>query len=434
MRKTGRKSSSTHSNSNPSSKPASAAKRGRKPSFPEQILGTSDSRAKAYRFHQQCRWDLWFEEFAQARLSNGALRYPTAWSFAKAKGKTDEQRRWIFAAIGPQPELTKGQRPAVPWLGDWQKNRQAGFWLPHDRLASLERVLEERKNGLELSRAASGFSLAWLRRVEALMDHLETFFGGQILLPHLSVKENQSRFAFYTKMMRELHDLASRALNDFLACNGIHRDNITVLARLEASRVLAESTPTDSELQKVQLKPGVTADLINSLSVDDILMTKAIKDKITTFSIVIPDFEVTREEKPACDEFVNRFPVEQFAELERLLVECFQEPDPMYAVETRIHQFTKKRNSDTIARVWTQIEKFNSLLSGHVLSTFRKIFIERFRIPAPRDAGTWINFCVGFRQFARQYHGDALRANPETKKLLDKYVGFFLEPVSADSK
>lgn len=415
--------------------PTKAIKPGRKSTSSEQILGTNDARGRAYRFYQSCRWDLWHEEFCQSRMPNGGLRYPTVYSFAKAKAKNEDERRWIQEAISPEPELKEGQkRGAMPWLGDWLKQRRAGLLIPHDRAESLERVLKERVNGLELTRIVSGFSVEWMRMVDRVRAQLDDFYGDQVFQPHLSMKENERRVAAYVKILMQTQEMSSTACRDFLACHGIHRDNITILARLEATRVLAESTPADSELHKIQLKPGVTADLINGLSLDDILMMSAIKEKIRHFDIVIPDFEITREQKPACDEFVKIFPVEQFAELKLLLVECFQEPDPAYTLETLIQQFTKKRNSDTIARVWTQIEKFNSLLSGHVLSTFRTIFIERFRIPAPRDAGTWTNFCIGFRQFARQYHGDALRANPETKKLLDKYVGFFLEPVSADSK
>ncbi|MDP9159274.1 MAG: hypothetical protein M3O09_03470 [Acidobacteriota bacterium] len=409
-------------------KQVKATRRGRRPTSSEQILSTRDSRSRAYHFYQQCRWDQWFDEFAQARLPNGALRYQSALEFAKAKGKTDEQRRWIFAAIGPQPELNKGQRPEVPWLGDWWKNRRTGFGLSSDKADSLERVLKERVGALELARVASGFSLAWLRRVEAMIEQLENFFGGQILLPHLSVKENQARFTFYTKMMSQLHDMMSRASNDFLASNGVHRDNITVLARLEATRVLAGSQPEDAEIQKIRLKPGVTAELINNLSLDDILMTHMIASKATKWSIILPDFAVSTDEQPSCNEFITTFPVERFSGLKVLLTACFRGSYHAYMLENELKQFAKNHNVDTVAEVWRQLEDFNARVSGQVLSTFQKVFVERFGMCAPRDAGTWTNFCRGFRQVARQHHGDALRADPVTKQLVDKYVGFFLKP------
>ena len=161
------------------------ANRGRKPTSSEQTLGTNDARGRAYKFYRTCRWDTWLDDFSQARMPNGALRYPTAWSFAKAKD--DEQRGWIFAAIGPKLKLKKGQkRAAMPWLGDWQKQRQAGFWLRQDKCDALEHVMSERQSALEVARAVSGFSVSWLRKVHGLAERLNNFFGGQILRPELS--------------------------------------------------------------------------------------------------------------------------------------------------------------------------------------------------------------------------------------------------------
>ena len=382
----------------------------------EQILSTSDSRGKAKQFHKKCPWDAWHTEFRESRFPNGALRFPTAWSFAKSKTKDDKERQWILDAIGPKPELKEGQKPAMPWLGDWRNTRQSGFWLRQDKTDALERAIRERMGALEAARVVSGFSISYLRRVEHLTEQLDNYFGDQILHPEMSIKNNIARFTFVVKMLAQLQTISGNATQDFLACNGIETDDITVIARLEATRARDVSPSDQAEIQKIRLMPGVTAELINGMSQTDMWMAKTIVQKSKSFGFVLPDWEMPPEEQADCEEFITTFPVEKFSELKMFLESCTTVNWLGETLETRVANFCKERRLSTITTVGTQIEDFNTLMFGQVFSTFRRIFTEKFGVLEPEDGGVWTNVRRGFRHFARERQAAALPAEPEAHK------------------
>ncbi len=378
------------------------AKRGRKRSSLEQILSTSDSRGKAKQFHEKCPWDAWHTEFRESRLPNGALRFPTAWSFAKSKTKDDKEQQWILDAIGPEPELKEGQKPAMPWLGDWRKIRQSGFWLRQDKTDALERAVTERMGALEAARVVSGFSISYLRRVEHLTEQLDNYFGDQVLHPEMSIKDNIARFTFVVKMLAQLQIISGNATHDFLACNGIESDDITVIARMEATKVLGVSPADQAEIQKIRLMPGVTAELINGMSQTDMRMAMTLVQKSKVFGFVLPDYEVPLEEQAACEEFITTFPVEEFSELKMFLGSCTTVGCLGESLETRIANFCKHSTLRTITSVWMEIENFNTLMSGQVFP--------RSDESSPTNSGCWSRRMAGCGPtFAEAF--DILRAS-----------------------
>ncbi len=324
----------------------------------------------------------------------------------------------------------------MPWVGDWLKQRQAGLWLPHDKAESLERVIKERAGALEAARAVSGFSIGWIRRYESLIAHLDNFFGDQILLPELSMTGNCKRFSFYVKMLREIHDGSSKASNDFLACNGIHRDNVTILAQLQATTVLATKT-SENPAAQLKLRPEVTKEMIGNLPLDDILMNQMIRAKSDTFKIPLPEFKVLPEYQPACDRFVESFPAERFPELKMFLKTCIGETEQTFNVAFHIEKFCKKNDTERIAAVWAEMEDLNSLISSQAHLTFptlQRILEEKFNVWSPQSIGAWDRLCSTFRHFARVFHDRGLRADPESRKLVERYIGLTAEPNYSNAK
>lgn len=213
----------------------SKSRRGRKKGSGEQILAVN-YHGKAYQFYKSCPWDAWWTEFCTATMPSGALRYPTAWSFARAKAKNNlDEQRWIWAAIGPRPVFDNGhKKPTIPWLSDWSKRRQGSFWFGTEKAEALARVLKERQNALEAARGVGAIQVDWIRRTVGLANQVDNFFGGQMLLPELSLKENARRASLYLKAHNELFSMCSQATEAYLRCHGIHQDDVTVLAQIAA--------------------------------------------------------------------------------------------------------------------------------------------------------------------------------------------------------
>ena len=68
---------------------------------------------KAYRFYKTILWAAWWTEFLDV-TQDGKLRYPTAWSLARAKGRTDWERKLIYEIVGPEPKLAPGKKRRAP--------------------------------------------------------------------------------------------------------------------------------------------------------------------------------------------------------------------------------------------------------------------------------------------------------------------------------
>ena len=220
--------------------------------------------------------------------------------------------------------------------------------------------------------------------------------------------------------MSQLQDMNSKALNDLLACNGLHQDNITILARLEATRVLAEARPDQEEINKINLLPGVTAAVVNEMTLDDILMMRMLKKKSKVFGLPQPDFQVPSDELPACAEFIKTFPVEKFPVLKLFLEQCAQKP---YAISSSIHTFCQKQGADSVCALWVEFESFNTLVVAETFPTVRRILSARFAVQAPRQPHDWDRLYTEFRHFAREFHADELRVRPETQFLMKRYLG-----------
>lgn len=257
-------------------------------------------------FHKQ-EWDKLWDEFLFATSPNGRPTYPGAASFARAKfgkptGPMSKEAEWCLQAIGPQPtdESGKPKRGPVPWLGDWQKRRELGFWSSSETSTSLGAVLQERRDALEAARALGGISAKWLARLVGLADQLDSYFKGIVFDPNIKdLKEMKVRADIYLGVMEQLLTLTERAQGDFLMAHGVHRDDVSVLAQMAAvgARAAIEGVRASNGNGS---PPVIPAETVNPVVMQ---MAETFAAKARAFNMPLPDGDVqSKVEKEDAEE------------------------------------------------------------------------------------------------------------------------------------
>lgn len=262
-------------------------------------------------FHKQ-EWDKLWDEFLFAVSPNGRSKYPGVATFARAKfgkptGPLTKEAEWCLLAIGPQPtdEDGKPKKITVPWLGDWQKRRDMGFWSSSETSKSLGAVLQERRDALEAARALGGISAQWLARLVGLADQLDKYFHGVVFDPNIKdLKEMKVRADIYLGIMEQLLSLTERAQGDFLMAHGIHRDDVSVLAQMAAvgARVAIEGVRQGQGALNPQTIPAVNPVVQ--------MMAETFDAKARAFNMPLPDADVhSKMEKDSEEKDAEATPV-----------------------------------------------------------------------------------------------------------------------------
>jgi hypothetical protein len=162
---------------------------------------------KAYRFYQGIPWGQLWGEFLDV-AQDGKLRYPTVWSLARAKGRTDWERKLIYEIVGPEPKLLPGQKRRAPWLGDWEHRRAMGVYQHADSATRrrMRRALEERAQSMDrIRRAAALMTIQEVSRWQRAAEQLDLAFAGRPYLPNEPPHSprNRARSREYFRMHME---------------------------------------------------------------------------------------------------------------------------------------------------------------------------------------------------------------------------------------
>jgi hypothetical protein len=152
-------------------------------------------KSPAYAFYGEIKGQLreWWDEFNTRMDDKGKLYYRTVIKFAREKGKTRLEQELILEMIGPKPELKPGRaKLRVPWLGDWQRRRDNGFWCPRQRshFQELARSFKEKMVGWDAIRMTAPILIAEWARLEKHQEELDELFGGRqfdIIEPRVAV-------------------------------------------------------------------------------------------------------------------------------------------------------------------------------------------------------------------------------------------------------
>lgn len=188
--------------------------------------GNGGLSSKGKQFWKSIKWDEWWHEFTTELRTDGVYKYPTVWSFAKAKGNTAKEAQLIYYAIGPQPDLPPGKRQPLPYLGDWQKRRREGFWDGEDKVKAVDALIDERKDALAVAKASSRITLRFIEKIAMASEKIDEYFAGMPLsmAEGIDDKSNFRRLNRWIKAQRDLFAILKEAKELFLLENGIPAD------------------------------------------------------------------------------------------------------------------------------------------------------------------------------------------------------------------
>lgn len=194
-------------------------------------------------------WDEWQDEFNKSVAPNGGRKYKTAWAFAKAKTKDEKERKLIYEAIGPQPSVDPGHKLRVHWLGDWQKERDESFWKKDDKkLAQLQEAWDENVAVRQQLAKLMPYAKRMLNRFARVAEHIDEFYGEQILHEDLTDSQNAARIDQYLKLMERLTKLQRRAMNQYFLSLGIYPGDQDSWGRIAMVALAGEAARQGLEL------------------------------------------------------------------------------------------------------------------------------------------------------------------------------------------
>jgi hypothetical protein len=291
-----------------------------KPEWPRYL--TESTSRQVLTFMRTIDWTLAWDEFCNRRKANGALHYSSIALFCKDKAKDKWEERIFWRAMGPEPIVPKelkehmeeyGSRAQsksskvklhkmliVPWLGDWEKKRANGFFSNEGvTQQALEKVLTEREGAVEAAKMIGRVTAGFMQKFQGLLEHLDNFFGGQVINPELSMATNERRMDFYYHNLKRIFNMTTEASELYLRCNGLHNDDLTQWANLAAMSATAGAMVG---LQAGQAQPALGA----GNGSQALLMMQAILKKNQRYRLPMPDDELQEIAKGSKDTPVNK--------------------------------------------------------------------------------------------------------------------------------
>ena len=203
---------------------AEVSNRSTQPSSQPQDFRNIARGGKAYRFYKTILWAAWWTEFLDV-TQDGKLRYPTAWSLARAKGRTDWERKLIYEIVGPEPKLAPGKKRRAPWLGDWEQRRAKAVFNHADSATRrrMRRALEERAESMDrVRRATALLTIQQVGRWQKASEQMGMAFGGHPWLPNepANSPRNLARSRAYFRMLKQVQQNMGSTLLGFGALCG----------------------------------------------------------------------------------------------------------------------------------------------------------------------------------------------------------------------
>jgi hypothetical protein len=201
-------------------------------------------RSEAEEIFFSISWDEAWQQFLE-RNSDGRFKYKTAFelSSALAVGINAQVRKHragdIYSAIGPVSASDKTKQ--VPYLGDWDMLRSQTFLGEMRRdsvlfssptMKTMRAALREHIDVTHTAKDMAEVLLGWLARCEAWARQIDEYFGYTAFDKKLSLAKNKQRFAEYFRLQESLRTASASIIEQILACYGVGKDGMAVLAQL----------------------------------------------------------------------------------------------------------------------------------------------------------------------------------------------------------
>jgi hypothetical protein len=198
---------------------------------PKKVASPGNSRNKEYLASLDLRD--WWEEFAHGFKKNGAQKYPTVWSFIKAKAKVKWQQNFLYWLLGPKADEGKSEYGGYPQY-DWADKRARGFWYSSENIERLSSTIKSKDTAFARLQTAGESLLDDLSEVAELQKQITREFGHQLLLPDNTADENASRVKLYLELKSSLQQQKAQILNTFAKTQGMDLNQLTDFLQLFA--------------------------------------------------------------------------------------------------------------------------------------------------------------------------------------------------------
>jgi len=205
-------------------------------------LPDCDYDPEAYEFFKSVKWDAAWKEFLELR-EDGTYKHQTSWHLIKhlvPKSKeSDEQRKWLYAAIGPIDK--KNKKRIVPSLGDWAYNRACLFTgevnkesllFGNPKVVAVREMVKNNLDALKISQSFAELMMGWIARYDTMATQVDEKFKYQLFDPKLSDEKNERRFSQYTKMQEYLFKQTVNCTRQVLRMFGVEQNDISLLAQM----------------------------------------------------------------------------------------------------------------------------------------------------------------------------------------------------------
>ena len=224
-----------------------------------------------------------WESFANSFNENGTPRYRTVWSFITKQTKDAKERDILYWMLGPRVEIEKGQKPKYSLEQyDWEDKRQKGFWFSSKNIENLKTDIHNKASAYESVRQAGRVNVDTIAMLNNLLRQLETEFGGRILLPNLTTKENMLRANLYMNLLERITKLSTDAQLMYAKSQGLDLENLDAFFQLFGAQM--GKTAATLMGQKAEL-----ADKTNPLQAQFSKVVEMVTTKATEFSLPLPD-------------------------------------------------------------------------------------------------------------------------------------------------
>lgn len=208
-----------------------------KPELPD-----GDFDPEGYEYFKSVKWDAAWKEFLELK-EDGTYKHQTSWGLIKhlvPSGKEkDEQRKWLYAAIGPRDKSVK--KKPVPYLGDWSYNRACLFTgelktesllYGNPKVIAVREMVKNNIDALKISQSFGELLMGWMARYDTWATQIDERFKYNLFDPKLSDEKNERRFAQYTKMQEYMFNRTIDCTRQILKCFGVGKDDVSLLTQM----------------------------------------------------------------------------------------------------------------------------------------------------------------------------------------------------------
>jgi hypothetical protein len=198
------------------------------------------------------RWTDWAQLWSDWFLSvdnEGKRLYKTIHTFAKEKGESVEQYRFLMWYLGPAPEPneTDDEAKKYPFITDgpvdWVKKRNENGWYTEKNLRAFTAEIRRRDNVLDaMQEAGRTVTLNSIARAEHIAQKIDKYFGGEPLVEGLSLAQNKMRAEFYLALQKDVLGLQERTFVLFAKSHGVNFEDMSGLVHLMTAAAMSATT------------------------------------------------------------------------------------------------------------------------------------------------------------------------------------------------